>query len=443
MADTARIIRSLGRVNPINVLADAEMLQSNRQRNALDRERIGQENELRRAMQGGDVNDIARFDPGVAGQIFDLEQAQQAQAAKRMMVFADRVVSSANPKAMFDVLRNSPEFLKSSEQLGMDFSAIGDLADADPEVLRNEASSIRDALSTFITGSPLGLVGNPDIPSRVRNAIFFGGLPHAPVEGEEPLSEGTLTRGEFVEANRSLPIIDAGGVPTQVQPGGATLALSTPEEEVAAVEAEAAAEVSGKSGGLNLTPGQLAVDKAFSIDFVAWQAGGGFADVEKNVTQLANVQAQLENLPEGVNLTGGMVGITPRAVLARTNPGALDALEQVEEVVQRNLRLILGAQFTEKEGERLIARAYNPNLDEKLNAKRLGRLQKSLVDAAKAKQASADYFNEHGTLAGFTGTAPSISSIMNSLENSESPEERVKRLRVEVAELEAGQDGNQ
>lgn len=155
------------------------------------------------------------------------------------------------------------------------------------------------------------------------------------------------------------------------------------------------------------TPGQKKVDEAFAADFVDWERGG-FSDVQKQMVQLEEAQKALES---GRNLTGPDIGLQPNQVLAITNPDAIAVREAVEEVVQRNLRLILGAQFTEKEGERLIQRAFNPMLDEKENAKRLRRLIDQIKSAAEAKQAANDYFREHGTLTGWTGRMPTIADF--------------------------------
>lgn len=169
------------------------------------------------------------------------------------------------------------------------------------------------------------------------------------------------------------------------------------------------AETAAREGGVSLTPGQRAVDTKFADDYVQWQAIGGFADVQKNLSQLQEVRRRLESGTE--SLTGTAIGNTPRNVLAATNPDALNVMEQVEEVVQRNLRLILGAQFTEKEGERLIARAYNPRLPEAENAERVARLARSLEDAAKAKDSAAQFFAEKGTLSGWNGKLFTLSDF--------------------------------
>jgi hypothetical protein len=148
------------------------------------------------------------------------------------------------------------------------------------------------------------------------------------------------------------------------------------------------------------TKGQVKVDEAFASDFNELVAGGGFADMDKSMEQLGEVVKALES---GQDLTGTFLGNLPDTVRSAINPESINTQNLVEEVVQRNLRIVLGAQFTEKEGERLIARAYNPRLDEKTNAARVGRLMTALKTARDAKFAAAKYFQENGTLAGYQG----------------------------------------
>lgn len=167
------------------------------------------------------------------------------------------------------------------------------------------------------------------------------------------------------------------------------------------------------------TPGEKEVDKKMAKEFVQYQAMGGFADTMKQIDQLKEVQA---NLASGdMNLTGPVIGSTPDFVLKATNPTALNTRELIEEVVQRNLRLVLGAQFTEKEGERLIKRAYNPNLSEAENAKRVGRLVEQMSVAAQVKKDSMDYFQQNGTLKGWQGMIPSVDDLIEGVEGDAHP----------------------
>ena len=165
-------------------------------------------------------------------------------------------------------------------------------------------------------------------------------------------------------------------------------------------------------GGDKLTPGQESIDKKFADDYVAWRGGGG----QDMTAQIAQLQPVIQALEAGQPITGMKVAVQPDLLLAMTNPQALQSREQVEEVVQRNLRAVLGAQFTEKEGERLIARAYNPKLPPEENAKRVRRLFLQMSTAAEQKQAMVDYFDQNGTLRGFSGKMPSVQDFYRAME---------------------------
>ena len=107
--------------------------------------------------------------------------------------------------------------------------------------------------------------------------------------------------------------------------------------------------------------------------------------------------------------------LAPDFVRAFADPDSLDAQQKIEEVVQRSLRVTLGAQFTEKEGERLIARAYNPQLSPQINARRLRKLYQKLGETAQARNAMADYFDKNGTLQGYRGPEISIADLFTAV----------------------------
>jgi hypothetical protein len=165
-------------------------------------------------------------------------------------------------------------------------------------------------------------------------------------------------------------------------------------------------------GGLDLTPAQKKIDEKFADTYFDWQAGGG-ADTVANLAQVGTV---LQRLESGQPLTGPMIGIQPDFVLALTNPQAAGAKEQVQEVVQRNLRVVLGAQFTEKEGNQLISRAYNPTLPPEQNAARLRKLFQQMALSAEQRQAMVEYYETNGTLQGYKGKQPNINDFYKALE---------------------------
>jgi hypothetical protein len=184
-------------------------------------------------------------------------------------------------------------------------------------------------------------------------------------------------------------------------------------------------------GGKDLSPGEKKRDEKAAEDIYQWESGGG----QDMVAQIAQLKPVIADLEAGKPITGIGVAVQPDLLLAMTNPKALQNREAIEEVVQRNLRVILGAQFTEKEGERLISRAFNPKLPPQENAKRVRRLFMQMETAAQQKQAMADYFNENGTLKGYRGKMPSIADFEKAMEGSiqgfDAPQQRPPGIRVQ------------
>ena len=165
------------------------------------------------------------------------------------------------------------------------------------------------------------------------------------------------------------------------------------------------------------SPGLKAVNEAAAKDYIEWMQGGG-SDATANLAQIGTV---LQRLESGEQLTGPLIGaINSVGLLAFVNPEAENAKEQVQEVVQRNLRIVLGAQFAQKEGEQLISRAYNPTLPPAENTPRLRKLFQQMSTAAKQKEAMADYFEKNGySMLGYRGPTPDIEDFYTALSQFE------------------------
>jgi hypothetical protein len=174
----------------------------------------------------------------------------------------------------------------------------------------------------------------------------------------------------------------------------------------------------------SLSPLEIKVEEKSAQDLVDFTIGGGFSDVQKGLSQLEIAKQTLKTQPEG-KITGKLVGAQDdTGLLKYTNPAAQDTKEQVQEIAQRNLRLILGPQFTAKEGESLINRVYNPALPQSVNVKRLDLLQEQMTSAAKTKQEAVDFYNTNGTLKGFKGklynnTSDFLNEYNNKLKSTE------------------------
>lgn len=164
------------------------------------------------------------------------------------------------------------------------------------------------------------------------------------------------------------------------------------------------------------TKGQDSLDTAFAKDYAEYIAGGGYADALGNINQLRDARNKLS---KSDMISGPVIGRLPMGDVI--SPDSRAVQEQVSEVAQRNLRLVLGGQFAQQEGAQLIQRAYNPKLSEQENMKRLDRLISKMEQAAKAKQAAVEYFEEHGTLKGFKGRLPSMAADFSDIEAPKTP----------------------
>lgn len=145
---------------------------------------------------------------------------------------------------------------------------------------------------------------------------------------------------------------------------------------------------------LKLTPGEEASDKEFGK--VAAELN--FSNVENNMEVLSNIQKRLE---AGEDLTGKIYGLLPDNLKPFVDEEGADVIDQVRGVIYQSLKETLGAQFTEKEGERLVKSAYNPQLSPELNAKRLAQGIQNIQDKISEQRAKVEYFEENGTLKGF------------------------------------------
>jgi hypothetical protein len=141
------------------------------------------------------------------------------------------------------------------------------------------------------------------------------------------------------------------------------------------------------------------------------------SDVNGNIIKLKDALNAL-NDPSKI-LTGPVIGQMPDLIMAFLNPEAVDTREAVEAVVQRNLKAVLGGQFTEREGEKLIKRAYNPLMPREINAKRLRILIEQMERAAEMQDARYNWMHDpslgDGSMRGFTGELPTREDFWTAL----------------------------
>lgn len=174
----------------------------------------------------------------------------------------------------------------------------------------------------------------------------------------------------------------------------------------------AAAIESAKTGtDTVLSPGQKSIDSAFATRYVKWE-GGERQQADQN---LKNLNAKLDILVSGdKNVSGPFLGQVPEGIRAFTNPDSLAFIGDIRDVVFQSLRATLGAQFTEREGDRLVAAAFDPRLSEAENYKRLKRLVEKIQDTKISMEAMSAHWSKKGTLQGYESSQMVFQDVFDS-----------------------------
>ncbi len=147
--------------------------------------------------------------------------------------------------------------------------------------------------------------------------------------------------------------------------------------------------------------GETAVDKEYAKDYNDFILGGGYTTAVANLDKMGTI---VERLGKEKDLTGGFTGAIPKGIRDFTSPESANLQDEYEQIVQQNLKTVLGAQFTQQEATQLIRRSFNPRLGQEYNAKRILEVQSQMAEALEAKKAAADYFEANGySMRGYTG----------------------------------------
>jgi hypothetical protein len=165
--------------------------------------------------------------------------------------------------------------------------------------------------------------------------------------------------------------------------------------------------------GEQLSPGQKKVDEKFADDYVQWTSGDR-ARSEMGLSTMGNV---IRDLKAGKTLSGPILALVPDALLAFSSTGAasVKAREDIERIVQEDLRATLGPQFTEKEGTGFLKRVFNPSLSGPQLLDRLERLYRQMDVARQQRDAMAEHFEANETLRGYKGPRPSLVDFQSSI----------------------------
>lgn len=139
------------------------------------------------------------------------------------------------------------------------------------------------------------------------------------------------------------------------------------------------------------TPGQKKLDEDFAKEYNDWTSGYR-SEAEKN---LALLRKSAEVLKKSKLVSGRAYGFIPNAMQPEI---AKIVMQDVQSAAQASLKAILGTQFTEKEGERIMRASFDPQLSEEANLDKVMRTIKELEERMANKNAKARIFESEGSL---------------------------------------------
>jgi len=172
-------------------------------------------------------------------------------------------------------------------------------------------------------------------------------------------------------------------------------AFGLEERKIDIAEGQAAADMLGAQAQLQAAQGKGSfAEQEFTKEMVPDVAkflSGGRGRARQNIEALNGVLEKLSTVtgkPE-VN-TGAFVGSVPKRFAAD-----LKLMEdQVGGIVNESLRQILGAQFTQQEGERILGQSFDPTAPNKQNIARVERLRDELVTRFNAQNRYANQLQQ-------------------------------------------------
>jgi hypothetical protein len=135
-----------------------------------------------------------------------------------------------------------------------------------------------------------------------------------------------------------------------------------------------------------LSPAQKKFAEEAGKGAYEWDQGGR-AGAQENIQKFQTVLTDLEDGNLDTRTLTEFAPFVGDWARAAVNPTGQQGLDTIRGVIFQGLRDTLGAQFTEREGERLVSASYNPKLDEASNIARLKPALQRMRATFEAKEA--------------------------------------------------------
>lgn len=171
------------------------------------------------------------------------------------------------------------------------------------------------------------------------------------------------------------------------------------------------------------TPFEKKVDERAAEVVLDWTTGGRNR-AKQNVAEFRRIKDELESGRIETRTAGDFMPFVSDEVRKIFNEPAAEAVNDIRAIAFQVLRETLGAQFTEKEGERLMATYFDPQLSESANIKRMDRLANLTEQLVEDKDRLARYMDQNRTAVGFRSIADDpMQAVRDLIDESEELEE--------------------
>lgn len=144
------------------------------------------------------------------------------------------------------------------------------------------------------------------------------------------------------------------------------------------------------------TKGPNKVDELAAGEWTEWNLKGLREDAYNQIDTLDAAIKKMRSVPGITGVKSGIVSMFGEGAQNLFTPEMKDVRQDVEQVAQRSLKAVLGAQFARVEGEMLLERAFNPWLAPEVNVRRAERLMAVAKDMAAAKDRHLSQFQANG-----------------------------------------------
>jgi hypothetical protein len=170
------------------------------------------------------------------------------------------------------------------------------------------------------------------------------------------------------------------------------------------------------------TLGQKKVDEEYAKKYEEWTSTG-LSNATKNLAKLQNARTILEKYAnsEKFNLISGNVAGRAPEILRTEESRELE--QNIKSIAQESLKAILGTQFTDNEGQRIMKDAYDPTLSAAANLRKLDSTLKELHERFENQESKRRYFEENnrGTIRGWKAPYDYPDPVPNQNQTQTSP----------------------